>query len=181
MTRPDCAVWVLQWLAQGDLSESHWHKSSALDMSVQGGAHGAEYSKPMGETQNNQIRYQSVTSRNAFAYLLLVIWNECVNMLNMQLELIMWDSFWQLTSIEKRSYSTLGCTKHGWTKSGDEQTVSQQVGRSIDFGRDSPAIRRGLSSKDRHGNRVNLMKICQISHQNQNNANYILHKDEVSF
>lgn len=44
-------------------------------MSVQGGAHGAEYSKLMGEMQNNYIRYRSVTSRKAFAYLLVVIGN----------------------------------------------------------------------------------------------------------
>lgn len=161
MTRSDCAV---QWLAQGDLSGSHWHESSALDMSVQGGAHGAEYIKLMGETWNNYIRYQSVTSRKALAYLLVAIsmrgnltyaCQSALNELNMQLELIK-ESFWQL--------STLGCTKHGWTKSGDEQTVTQQVGQSIDCGRDSPAIRRGLSTKDRHGNRVNLVKICHISH-----------------
>lgn len=50
----------------------------------------------------------------------------------------------------------MGCTKDGRTKSGDEQTVTQQVGQSMDFGRDFPAIRRGLSTRDRHGNRVNL-------------------------
>lgn len=74
-------------------------------MSVQGGAHGVEYSKLMGEMQNNYIRYQ------ALAYLLVVILNDlefniCVpicfkrvcKQLNMQLDLIK-ESFWHLMTI----------------------------------------------------------------------------------
>lgn len=80
-------------------------------MSVQGGAHGVEYSKLMGEMQNNYIRYQSVISRKALAYLLVVILNDlefniCVpicfkrvcKQLNMQLDLIK-ESFWHLMTI----------------------------------------------------------------------------------
>lgn len=75
---------------------------------------------------------------------------------------------------ENWSYSTQGCTKHGWTKSGDEQPVTQQVGQSMDFGRDSPAIRRGLSTRDRHGNRVNLMKMSHFIPKSKK-ENLILH------